>query len=340
MRAKWVVIAVSLAAWSSPLRATDSTANLPIPTGELGNIAMHGKCLKARLAALDTLGVFAADPKSAAAAVNAITPILPCNCAKCGIANTPSDGNPSSLIAPPRAVEPRPDKPENDEPPPAMLRRGRQRAPEPKKPSTPMPPEASIEAPEFVHLALHRQALTNRGNNGEQVVVSQAPYERDTLPMSATGSVGMPLGAALPAQGPATTTPIVGYSCNWPRLTPEDCQLFDHAIQALANAGAVAVPAIPKIICLKGLDPYLDADIDTAVAAIVQARAKLDNPPATDKSATPTAPTMYVYVNGTATVTVTPIPVPVNLVVVPQPGAAAGTPPAQYTVTIAPVPGK
>lgn len=358
MRAKWVVVAVLVAVSSSLLRAADPT-NLRIPTAELGYIASHERCLKARLAALDTLGLFAADPKAAVAAVRAIMPVLHCNCPKCAAANVHYDGKRQTSIAPTHISTLVPASHEPPQPLMALVPHGRatasQAASAPKSnqsqgASTPADSKLDfLKAPELVHLVLHRQVLTNRGKDDVQLAAIQLPpVPKDPPPpSSATGPAAPSAGAPIPVEDPVppSATATIGYGCSRPGLSPEECQIYDHAIQALSNAGAAAVPALPLIICLKGLDPFLDADIDSAVLAIEQARAKLDNPPPADKPPAPPAnppapPTQYVYVNGTTTITVTPVPAPISLVIVPQPGAAAGTPPVQYTVTIAPIPAK
>ena len=77
MRTKWAAFVVLVVAWSSPLRADDSTKKLPIPVEALGNMAKSGHSLKARLAAVDALGTFQQNPASAELAVKAIRSVLP-----------------------------------------------------------------------------------------------------------------------------------------------------------------------------------------------------------------------------------------------------------------------
>jgi hypothetical protein len=102
-------------------------------------------------------------------------------------------------------------------------------------------------------------------------------------------------------------------------------RILGHAVLALGNAGAVALDQVALIQGLAGIDSYLDAEIDAAVAAIEKAAQAAKAPPAPaqttkasgqnqQQSTPPTPQTTTTLTTATTTTTVQPAttPAPAN----------------------------
>jgi hypothetical protein len=118
---------------------------------------------------------------------------------------------------------------------------------------------------------------------------------------TAPGAPPMPqpnaaMGAPLPATGPVTEPGVtprsatgLGAATCTSTISPgvpqspihrDECPLvLVHIASALTKAGAYAVRELPELAKFKGIDSFLDTEIDDATAKIAQALAQADNPP-------------------------------------------------------------